>query len=152
MTTAYSIAYFLPLLLLHDMGFSVAAAQCLTAPPYVAAGITMLACGWLGDKYHLRSPIMFFNCLLCLIGLPVMTWTSQKGVRYFGVFLVTMGALSNAPIAMAYQADNIQGQWKRSFGSATLVMGGGIGGIAGSLIFRTQDAPRFLPGIYGCIV
>lgn len=25
------------------------------------------------------------------------------------------------------------------------------GGIAGSLIFRTQDAPGYLPGLYGCM-
>jgi MFS family permease len=134
------------------MGFSVAASQCLTAPPYVAAGITMLACGWFGDKFHVRSPIIIFNCLLCFIGLSIMTWAAHPGVRYFGSFLGTMGALANVPTAMAYQANNIRGQWRRAFGSATLVMGGGIGGIAGSLIFRSQDAPRYLPGIYGCLV
>jgi len=29
---------------------------------------------------------------------------------------------------------------------------GGVGGIAGSLVFRSQDAPQYLPGIYACIV
>jgi hypothetical protein len=28
---------------------------------------------------------------------------------------------------------------------------GGIGGIIGSLIFRSQDSPKYHPGIYGCI-
>lgn len=28
---------------------------------------------------------------------------------------------------------------------------GGIGGIAGSLIFRTQDRPHYHPGVYGCM-
>merc|ERR1711939_1241368 len=32
------------------------------------------------------------------------------------------------PAAMAYQANNIRGQWKRAFASATLVGFGGIGG------------------------
>lgn len=42
---------------------------------------------------------------------------------------------------MAYQANNIRGQWKRAFASATLVGFGGIGGIAGSTIFRAEDSP-----------
>lgn len=41
------------------------------------------------------------------------------------------------------QANNIRGQWKRAFCSATLVGFGGIGGIAGSLVFRSQDAPDY---------
>lgn len=52
---------------------------------------------------------------------------------------------------MAYQANNIRGQWKRAFASATLVGFGGIGGIAGSTVFRNQDAPSYRPGIWACI-
>jgi len=68
-----------------------------------------------------------------------------------GVFLVVAGANSNIPTCLAYQANNIRGQWKRAFCSATLVGFGGIGGIAGSLIFRPQDAPRYRPGMYAAI-
>jgi MFS transporter, ACS family, DAL5 transporter family protein len=53
---------------------------------------------------------------------------------------------------MAYQANNIRGQWKRAFASATLVGFGGIGGIAGSTVFRSQDVPHYLPGIWACLV
>lgn len=52
---------------------------------------------------------------------------------------------------MSYQANNIRGQWKRAFCSATLVGMGGVGGIAGGLIFRFQDAPSYRPGLYACI-
>lgn len=133
------------------MGFSIAASQCLVAPPYAFSGILMLACGWVGDKYRIRGPIVIFNAILAIIGLVIMTWTRANGVRYFGIFLVTGGVQANIPTAMAYQANNIRGQWTRAFGSATLVGFGGLGGISGSLIFRSQDAPRYLNGIYGCI-
>lgn len=43
------------------------------------------------------------------------------------------------------------GQWTRAFCSASLVGAGGIGGIAGSLIFRPQDSPEYIPGLYACI-
>jgi uncharacterized membrane protein YesL len=90
--------------------------------------------------------------VLCLIGLPIMGWAPHAGARYFGIFLVTAGANSNVPSVMAFQANNVRGQWKRAFCSATLVGFGGLGGIAGSLVFRTQDAATgYRPGMYTCI-
>ncbi|KAL2862509.1 major facilitator superfamily domain-containing protein [Aspergillus lucknowensis] len=150
-TVTYAIAYFLPIILRDNMGFSVGASQCLIAPPYVLAGILMLSTSWVGDKYRMRAPILVFNSIITLIGLPVMGFAKGPAVRYFGVFLTTAGANANIPASMAYQANNIRGQWTRAFASATLVGLGGVGGIAGSLIFRSQDAPDYIPGIWGAI-
>jgi hypothetical protein len=150
-TVTYALAYFLPIILNGNMGFTVAQAQCLVAPPYAFAGMYMYATGWAGDKYRLRGPVILANCLLCIIGLPIMGFHKNAAVRYFGVFLVTAGANANVPAAMSYQANNIRGQWKRAFCSATFVSFGGIGGIAGSLVFRAQDAPGYAPGLYACI-
>ncbi|KAF2450491.1 MFS general substrate transporter [Karstenula rhodostoma CBS 690.94] len=150
-TVTYALAYFLPIILREKMKFSVAASQCLVAPPYALAAMLMYATGWVGDKYRIRGPIIIFNMLLCLIGLPIMGFHKKASVQYFGVFLTTAGANSNIPAAMSYQANNIRGQWKRAFCSATLVGFGGIGGIAGGLVFRTQDSPNYRPGIYACI-
>lgn len=54
------------------MGFSVAAAQCLVAPPYVFGAIYMCIVGWFGDKYGSRGPTVLFNAVVALVGLPVM--------------------------------------------------------------------------------
>jgi hypothetical protein len=81
----------------------------------------------------------------------VQGYSKNTAAQYFGVFLVTGGANANIPACMAYQANNIRGQWKRAFCSASLVGFGGIGGIAGSLVFRAQDAPLYRPGIYAAI-
>ncbi|KAJ2977313.1 hypothetical protein NQ176_g4448 [Zarea fungicola] len=90
--------------------------------------------------------------LLCLIGLPIMGWAESNAARYAGVFFVTAGCNSNIPATMSFQANNVRGQWKRAFCSATLVGFGGIGGIAGSLVFRSQDkATGYKPGIWACI-
>ncbi|KAL1845948.1 hypothetical protein VTK73DRAFT_387 [Phialemonium thermophilum] len=150
-TITYALAYFLPIILVGNMGFSVGAAQCLVAPPYAFAGIVMYTTAWVGDRYRIRGPIVVFNNVLSLIGLPIVGFHPHPAVRYFGVFLVTAGANSNVPAAMSYQANNIRGQWKRAFCSATLVGFGGIGGICGSLVFRSQDAPEYRPGLYACI-
>ncbi len=151
-TISYALAYTLPILLIDNMGFSVGAAQCLVAPPYIFAGIVMFTTGWIGDRFRFRGPLIIVNMLLCLTGLPIMAWATSSGVRYFGVFLVTAGANSNVPTTMSFQANNLRGQWKRAFCSATLVGFGGIGGIAGSLIFRAQDKlTGYKPGMYACM-
>jgi sugar phosphate permease len=72
---SYAIAYFLPIILSQKMGFSIAAAQCLVAPPYVFAAILMFSTAWVGDKYHMRGPILVFNAIIALIGLPIMVRT-----------------------------------------------------------------------------
>ena len=151
-TISYALAYTLPIILRFQMNFSVAEAQCLVAPPYAFAGIVMMLTGWMGDKYRVRGPSILINMTLALIGLPIMGWAADPKVRYFGVFLVTAGANSNVPAVMSFQANNLRGQWKRAFCSATLVGFGGIGGIAGSLVFREQDAATgYKPGMYACI-
>jgi MFS family permease len=134
------------------MGFSLAAAQCLVAPPYVAAAIVMFAQAYYADKWRLRGPTVVFNAILGLIGLPLLGFTTNNGVRYFGVFLATICANANVPAVLTYQANNIRGQWKRAFCSATLVGFGGIGGIIGSTVFRTQDEPHYHPGIEACMI
>ncbi|EQL03533.1 Major facilitator superfamily domain, general substrate transporter [Ophiocordyceps sinensis CO18] len=149
-TVGYSINYFLPIILL-GMGFSVAAAQCLIVPPWIFTGLLMWAQAWLGDRHRLRGPIIAFNAVVAVVGLVLMGFHPQYPVRYVGAFLVVAGASGNTPPVLTYQANNIRGHWKRAFCSATLIGAGGIGGIAGALVFRSQDQPRYLPGIYASI-
>ncbi|EAS30930.3 phthalate transporter [Coccidioides immitis RS] len=150
-TVTYAIAYFLPIILAQGMGFGVGESQCLVAPPYFFAAILMFATSWAGDKYKTRAPVLVFNAIVTLIGLPMMGFAKGNAVRYVGVFLTTAGANANIPASMAYQANNIRGQWTRALSSATLVGMGGVGGIAGSLVFRSQDAPEYIPGIWAAI-
>ncbi|KAF2158243.1 retrograde regulation protein 2 [Myriangium duriaei CBS 260.36] len=151
-TITYAIAYFLPIILEEGMGFDVAAAQCLVAPPYVLAAIVMYTMAIYGDKFHFRSPFIIFNGLLALLGLGLLGFTKPVALRYFGVFLATTAANSNISVVLTWQANNIRGQWKRALCSATLVGAGGIGGIIGSTVFRTQDKPAYRPGMYTTMI
>jgi len=151
-TCTYAIAYFLPIILNVGMGFNVAASQCLVAPPYVLAAIVMFAFAYYGDKWHLRSPFIIFNGCLCLLGLGLLGYVENVGVRYFGVFLATTACNANVPCVLTWQANNIRGQWKRALCSATLVGFGGIGGIIGGTVFREDDKPEYRPGIWTCMI
>jgi predicted MFS family arabinose efflux permease len=112
----------------------------------------MYSGSWLGDRLKQRALIIFINAAICMIGLPLMAFHPSPAAKYAGVFIAVAGSNSNIPAIMAYQANNIRGQWKRAFCSATLTSLGGIGGIAGSLVFRSQDSPHYQPGMIACLV
>lgn len=150
-TGAYALAFFLPIILQHKLGFSTVVSQLLTTPPYVFAGIFMWFQGWLGDKYHIRGPIIIWNALQNIIGFTILTWTKSVGSQMLGIFLVAAGCNATIPAVLTYQANNIRGTWKRAFSSASIIAFGGTGGIVGSLVYRSQDSPRYIPGISASI-
>lgn len=104
-TNSYAIAYFLPIILRDGMNFSVAMAQCLTLPPYVAAAIVMFIESYYADKWRMRGPVVVGNALLGkvslsfrlsidrpllgILGLGLLGYVKSPAVRYFGVFLAT---------------------------------------------------------------
>ncbi|KAF9894002.1 hypothetical protein FE257_008973 [Aspergillus nanangensis] len=128
-TTNYAVVYFLPIILRDGMGFSVAAAQCLVAPPYV------LACLW-----------------MLLTGLSLLGFTKPTASRFAGAFLATAAGSANLPATLTWQANNVRGQWKRALTSALSVGAGGVGGIVGGTVFRTDDAPDYRPGIIATLL
>jgi hypothetical protein len=127
----------------------------------------MFGAGWLNDRVKMRGPTLAAQALIIIIGATVMAFASNPGARYFGVFLAVGGTNSNIPTIYAYQANNISrwprrfsyhilttaaGQTKRALATAMLLMGGGCGGIVASFVFRSKDAPDYLPGMITVIV
>lgn len=143
----YALANFLPIIML-GMGYSPGVSNALSCPPAFAALASALAFAWVGDKYHLRAPIIAAQCVLTIIGLMVTAYSSNNGVRYFGLFLGICGSQGNIPSVLAYQSNNIVGQSKRSVGSALQISFGAIGGIIASTVFREKDAPRYVIGLW----
>jgi hypothetical protein len=140
---AYSWAYFLPIILRNDMGYSVSMSQILSFPPYVLAALWMFIAAWVADRYRKRGLIIIFNCSWAIIGVCMMAYVKNARVRYAGVFLGVAGANANVPSLLSYMHNNIVGQMKRSIASALLIGGGACGGITASNIFRQQDAPKY---------
>ncbi|WKT43694.1 Major facilitator superfamily [Fusarium oxysporum f. sp. vasinfectum] len=150
-TQGYAMSFFTPIILTSGMGFNRTATQLINITPMLAAAVAMYATGYIGDRFRIRGPLIVFNSVLAIVGMSLMGFHRLVGVRFFGIFLTAAGVNANLPIIMTYQANNIRGQWKRASCSAVLVGLGGVGGIAGSLIFRPSDAPYFRPGLWACI-
>lgn len=109
---------------------------------------TAFGFAWIGDKYNTRAIIIAIQSMICLVGLMLIAYVENHGVRYFGVFLGMMGGQGNIPAILTYQANNIRMQSKRSTASALQIGFGAIGGIIASTVFRQQDSPRYVIGLW----
>lgn len=146
-----ALSYFLPIILQSGMGFSSNAAILLSAPPYYYAVLPALLSSLVGDKYRIRGPIITFNCICVIVGFCMLGLAQQVAVRYVGAYLVTGAYVANWAALMAYQANNIVGQWKRVFTAAICTAFNGAGGIAGSYIVRSSEAPRYPTAVWTSI-
>lgn len=80
-----------------------------------------------------------------MLGLSSST---QVAVRYVGTFLATGAYISNWAALNAYQANNIVGQWKRATVAAAVTACNGLGGVTGSFIVRSNEAPTYTTAVW----
>ena len=146
----YALAYFLPIIL-KGMGYSTGMSLLMSSLPVIPGVVVCLGFGWLADKCRLRAPFIALGTLFIIAGLSMTAYSSNHGVRYFGVCLCTAGQLSNVPTLFAYQSNNIRMDSKRSVSSALLIGTGSIGGIFASNVFRAKDAPGYRNGFWAVI-
>ncbi|PPQ68482.1 hypothetical protein CVT25_008408 [Psilocybe cyanescens] len=147
---AYAIAFF-STIILRGMGYSEKASLLLTAPPGAFAGVSCFFFAWLSDKTKKRAIWMAVQNVICIIGLILTAYSTNNPVRYFGLFLVNAGATGCVPGVLAYSANNITTHTKRSVQTAIIITAGGIGGIMATTIFRQQDYPRYLNGLWATV-
>ncbi|KDR68084.1 hypothetical protein GALMADRAFT_79027 [Galerina marginata CBS 339.88] len=147
---AYAVGFFLTIIL-KGMGFSESLALILSAPPGVFAAASCFFFAWLSDRTRKRAVWMVVQNLIAITGLLIAVYSNKNPVRYFGLFLVNAGATGCIPAVLAYGANNITSHSKRAVQIAVVGAGGGIGGIMATTVFRQQDAPRYLNGMWTTI-
>ncbi|EXJ61036.1 hypothetical protein A1O7_05189 [Cladophialophora yegresii CBS 114405] len=149
----YTMTFFTPTIL-SGFGYSLAASQCLATPPYVAAAICSIITAIVADRIQRRGPFIIGYCCLVVVGFILIGWGPNNGSRLVGIFFGVVGNYCAVPSLATFLMNNTPGAAKRQVAVAVQTTMGGIGGVIGSLIFRTQDAPAFRPGLYasfGCM-
>ncbi|OJJ48041.1 hypothetical protein ASPZODRAFT_131688 [Penicilliopsis zonata CBS 506.65] len=147
----YSFNLFLPVILRNSFDFSEALSFGLLVPPAVMAIFLAMIPAVLADRWHIRGPFVSAQALLAIVGLCMMAFLSSPVSRYVGVFLGEAGVYGLVTGVMAWQANNIHGDARRAIYSAIQIMFGGIGGLFATLVFRQQDAPKYVPGIVAVV-
>ncbi|KAK0212495.1 major facilitator superfamily domain-containing protein [Desarmillaria ectypa] len=75
-------------------------------------------------------------------------WSSVPQVKSSGTFLINIGSAGAIPCILAYGANNVVSQSKRSVQTALTSGCAGIGGIIASTVFREKDYPKYVPGLW----
>ncbi|KAJ4516605.1 hypothetical protein HRR78_006512 [Exophiala dermatitidis] len=150
-SSVYSLAYFQPIILRQGMGYSYALSQVLQSPPHVFAIIMSLLMAWVSDKYRTRWAVLVSQSVTAIAGLLIILYAKPPGVRYFGIYLATFGTQANVPGTLTYGQSQTADVRKKGVVAAAMISIGAAGGITGSTIFRSQDAPQYLPGMWATI-
>lgn len=142
-----ALSYFIPTILVA-MGFTSSDSILLYAPPYYYAVIPVILTSFIADRLALRGPMIIFNAVCLIAGMSMLGFPSNVAVRYAGVLIATGAYVSNWAAMNAWQMNNVTGQWKRATVAATVSGCNALGGIAGSYIFRSSEAPWYPTAIW----
>ncbi|KAH6687188.1 alternative sulfate transporter [Plectosphaerella plurivora] len=132
--------------IIKGLGFSRTHANLLNA----VSSVLVIALSWVisiaSDRTHLRGPwcmVAFSWSIIfagALFGLPTGT---DKWARYAVFTLLSGGNALSQGLNDAWVSINAVRPSNRSIGLALAVMGSNMGGLAGSQLFRDDDAPRY---------
>ncbi|GAA5946567.1 hypothetical protein JCM3775_002142 [Rhodotorula graminis] len=142
----YAISLISPTLVAGLGDYSRAQTQLLTVPYYVVAFLFVMAVSVLSDRYKTRFPFLMIELTLCVIGLVINISPAPSGVKYFGIYLIAMGAYGGLPTSVTWLSNNLSGQTKRAVGSAAQIGLGNLGALASSNVYRKQDKPHYYLG------
>lgn len=148
-TTGYATTFFMPTIL-NEFGWVARTAQVRTIPVYVVSAAGMLSAAWASDRLRHRYGFIILGTLIATIGYGILIGQTglNRETKYAAVFLVCLGGYIATPIALAWNANNMSGHWKRAFGSGFQITLGNIAGIIGANIFLAPEAPKYHTG-YG---
>ncbi|KXS17384.1 MFS general substrate transporter [Gonapodya prolifera JEL478] len=148
LTTVFSIAYFLPIVI-KLLGFQSTTAQLLSIPPFLFSALWILLINWSSDRHQEKA----LHGLLCIIppivGYMLLAFlhidTQTPYTRYSLLFLV---AMSNGlvPLVVGLSTISTKGTGRTAVRSAFTVACGNIGGAIGGQIYRNDDAPLYTRG------
>lgn len=137
-------------------GFTNLQVVLLQIPIYAFSVLYFVLCGQVTSrKKDMRIFFMMFSSIPPLIGFLMMSflpnddahrWSKWGGYFMTVVFVITLF------MAWTLIPSNTAGRTKRTLTSSFTFVGYCVGNMCGSQIFKSSDAPRYLPGTVGCAV
>lgn len=85
--------------------------------------------------------------LIAAVGNAIVAGSTNHGARFFGLFLMPIGAVSAYNIVVAWVANSFpRPMAKRSAAIAICNMIGNTASVYGSYMYPISEAPRYIPG------
>ncbi|EIN14733.1 MFS general substrate transporter [Punctularia strigosozonata HHB-11173 SS5] len=87
-----------------------------------------------------------------LMGLAFLPNTAEFRWTKWGMYMMTVPFVLALFLAWTLISSNVAGRTKKTIISSGTFLGYCIGNMCGSQIFKTKDAPRYIPGTIGCAI
>lgn len=108
--TASSLAGFAPTIL-AQLGWTSSRAQLMTMPIWASGLVVSQATNMIASRLDLRYPFILSGISLELVGFIVMrVYVPGAGIRYFALFLLSMGTFLQMPMLMGWLSANLRGR------------------------------------------
>ncbi|KAG0202765.1 hypothetical protein BGX28_004808 [Mortierella sp. GBA30] len=144
------IGSFAPLIL-KMLGFDGLKANLMTIPGYLLSLVIMSTVSYSSDRFNERAfhgAVATFYYAVCVASLALLPVDASKYSLYI-CLIFTMGAQTCwHPVNAAWIAGNTAPVGKRTIALAMYIISVNITAIAGSNVFRANNAPRFITGMW----
>ncbi|KAG7914512.1 hypothetical protein KL927_004706 [Ogataea polymorpha] len=137
--------------LMKTFGFSTVKANMLTAVGYFGACVLSLLLSFISDRTSMRGIFCIGANAYTLIFTGVLyglkkAGNTDKWLLFAMITLVNSGNSLSQGFNNAWLSVNARSSTKRSVGLALCVTGSNLGGILGQAMFKSKDAPNYIPG------
>lgn len=135
-------------LVVQGFGFEAGVTSLLNIPFGAVQLIVILPSSWLAHRFRIKSPFLAVFMLPVLAGL-VMLYVldrSETGALLTGYYFCAFLFAGN-PIIVSWMISNIAGSTKKSVIMSLYNAGASAGNIVGPLLFDTDQAPEYKPGL-----
>ena len=138
--------------ILKGFGYSTRQTLLIGMPKGAFEFVIIILSAWLSDRYSERMLPIMIALIPTIVGAAILVGYGEesaalhhRGAVVFAVYLTaTFGA--SLSIVYAWNATNIGGSSKKTAAYAANMFAFGVGNIAGSFVFRDEDAPQYIPG------
>ncbi|KUL90524.1 hypothetical protein ZTR_00070 [Talaromyces verruculosus] len=144
-----SVQLFLPQII-KRLGYSTVKTNLYTVAPNVSGAVMLLILAFLSDWTRWRFPFVALGFLFTFIGFIIYVAIDVEHdihVAYFASFMMTWGTSAPSVLLDVWYNNNIASEGKRVALTSIGVPLANLMGLVSSNIFRSQDAPKYIPAL-----
>ncbi|KAF2140326.1 uncharacterized protein K452DRAFT_289072 [Aplosporella prunicola CBS 121167] len=145
-TSGNAVGSFLPQIV-QMMGFSTLKTNLYTVAPNLVGAVILFMIARSSDHFRERSGHLILSLLITFVGWIILICvnpTEHIALSYFACFLLCGGAMTPTVLFHSWHASNMHTENGRIYVMSFLTGAANSGGIVSSLVFRNQDAPRYI--------
>ncbi|EME40139.1 hypothetical protein DOTSEDRAFT_74842 [Dothistroma septosporum NZE10] len=144
-----SVSLFLPQIV-GRLGYSTIKTNLYTVAPNCTGAVMLLVLAYSSDYIRWRFPFIALGFLFTFCGFIIYAAIDVEhniNVAYFACFMMTWGTSAPSVILDVWYNNNIADENRRMLLTSIGVPTANLMGVVSSNIFRTQDAPNYIPAL-----